>query len=398
MTHAPLPFVLVGDAPGQTSGLSRILTDLARHLWAERDTLGIDLRVVGYAPFEGLPKTGVPGASSHWQSWIFSDVSSWGRQAVQTAYRSWFGNRPGIVMTIWDPSRCFALTGMGLPGEQWGYFPVDAENVNGGISGPAAEAVQRYDRVLAYSQFGARILSSVTSLPVPHLPHGIDGTVFHPVLTEREYLDARATLGIVATEKQVVGCVATNQPRKDLGLYCQALRALLDWGHDVHGWLHIDREIGEAWSIPQLASDLGLNAHLTVTLNRTDRELAALYSLSSVTLAPGRGEGFGYPIVESQACGCPAVHGNYGGGAEFTPDVVDPRLFQLVGPYALRRPILDVRETAVKLAALLSTDPSYRRTVQQGVQHLAWSQLWPAWRQWFDDGLTNYRVSRAARD
>lgn len=391
----PTPVVFFGDLPGQPTGLARILGDLASQLHRDRDLFDVDVRVVGYAPWVDLPRTGVQrqlNGVSPWPTWVFSDMTAHGREALVTAYRSWFGDQRGVVVTCWDPSRCFSLIGHDLPVELWGYFAVDAENLNGGISGPAAVAVRAYDRVLAYTQFGARVLGTALDDNVPHLPHGIHGSVFNPVLTEAEYARALQLVGPAAQSAAdgLIGCVATNQPRKDLGLFVLTLRELIGRGRQIHGWLHVDRTIGEAWSLPQLVADAGIGRQLTVTTTLTDRELASLYSLCACTIAPGRGEGFGYPIVESQACGAPAIHCDYAGGAEFTLNLVAPVTYHLVGPYALRRPILDPVAVADAVEQCLSYTTE-RGAVQQRVQHLAWTNLWPKWQDWFAVGLNEGR-------
>ena len=42
-------------------------------------------------------------------------------------------------------------------------------------------------------------------------------------------------------------------------------------------------------------------------ISPTSRQINALYSLASLLLFPSISEGFGWPIVEAMACGCPVV-------------------------------------------------------------------------------------------
>jgi glycosyltransferase involved in cell wall biosynthesis len=56
-----------------------------------------------------------------------------------------------------------------------------------------------------------------------------------------------------------------------------------------------------------LAADLGLLERI-VEVSRPDNELLeALYSSALVFVFPSRFEGFGWPVIEAQACGCPVI-------------------------------------------------------------------------------------------
>lgn len=389
------PFLVVGDFPGQPTGLSRILTDLLDRItghFADRFEVG----VCGYAPrWEGLPTTGthVTQAGATGRAWAFNDIRQWGAPAIQTCYRSWYGNRPGIIFTVWDPGRCYELVRVAkekgtrnLPVELWGYFAIDSENVNGTISGPAAETIKAYDRVLAYTRYGAEVIAKLEHTDdQPWLYHGIDLTLWHPDGPMADRLTGRPVDG------HVIGCVATNQDRKDLGLVFGAVKALRErYGIDATLWLHVDRPMGQSWSVPQLAEDFGLLDHLAVTTTLTDDELAACYRSCTATIAPGRGEGFGYPIVESLACGTPCVHVDFAGGAELTPPPyrIDPICHHLVGPYAVKRPILAPADVAARLHQIIL---AYSRAgMRQWAEKLEidWdTQLWPKWQRWIEEGL-----------
>lgn len=54
-----------------------------------------------------------------------------------------------------------------------------------------------------------------------------------------------------------------------------------------------------------LRRELGLREHVVLLGSVTNAELEALYSLAEGLLFPSLEEGFGWPIAEAQACGCP---------------------------------------------------------------------------------------------
>lgn len=53
------------------------------------------------------------------------------------------------------------------------------------------------------------------------------------------------------------------------------------------------------------ANDLGIDGHLISFTAVTSEELEAFYSLAEALIFPSWEEGFGWPIAEAQACGCP---------------------------------------------------------------------------------------------
>lgn len=390
MSRAPIPFVIYSDGPRLPTGLARITRDLTARLYAEQEALGIAVLQVGYDP---LPGPAVPWPL-HSSASIDAD-GDWGAGLVNQAWLHWFGNQAGILFSVWDPGRSYPLLGVKGAEQRWGYFPVDACNVNGTLGGPAAESVQRYDRVLAYGRWGSAVLRPLRNGPVPYLPHGLDLTTFtyeHTVEMLR-----RAEEILQPREGEIlVGCVATNQPRKDLGLFFATLAELKARGQKVRGWLHTDRLV-RSWSVQQLAQDFGLAKRVTVTLDLTDQELAACYACCGVTIAPGLGEGFGYPIVESLACGTPCVHGDCAGGAELVPLNawrVPVRMERLESVYALVRPVFDPKDVANAVERALDWKRNDERVCQAycrgQVEALAWEHLWPRWRSWIKRGLESY--------
>jgi glycosyltransferase involved in cell wall biosynthesis len=54
----------------------------------------------------------------------------------------------------------------------------------------------------------------------------------------------------------------------------------------------------------------------------SDRDLAALYSLAELLLFPSIAEGFGWPVLEALACGCPVVTSNRAPMTEVAGDAV----------------------------------------------------------------------------
>lgn len=385
-----LPFLVYSDGPRQPTGLARITRDLMTRLWAEREALDLDLLQVGYDP--------LPGPAVPWPLWTFSQMETgpdgdWGAPVVDQAARQHFqrSEPEGVLFSVWDPGRAYALLGVKALEQRWGYFPIDAANVQGTLSGPAGEAIKRYDRVLAYTHWGSTVLRDLRS-PIPYLPHGLD------LDTWTYRVDAAALERMEGVFRRrpgewILGCIATNQPRKDLPIFFGTLAELRRRGHKVKGWLHTDRMVRH-WAIPGLIQDFNLGRHVVVTLSLTDQELAAGYASCGVTLAPGLGEGFGYPIVESLGCGTPVVHGDYAGGAELLPLNawrVPVRAQRVEGFYALVRPVFRAEDFANAVERALDWKRNDHQVVQAycrgAVDHLSWGHVWPRFRSWIKQGL-----------
>ena len=382
-----IPLLLIGDGPSEPSGLGRIARDLSG-LLATSD-LPIDLVQVGGT---------VPPVWSQWRH-LPLDLGTdwdWGASCVQRIWSDLWGSMPGILFIVWDPGRLLPYAQVDLPVQKWCYTAVDGANIHGQISGPAQHALRQFDRVLAYGRYGAEVLKKSLAHDVAYLPHGILSQVYEAPVSESEQAWVRSTLGPFYREGDtLVGCVATNQFRKDLGVYCQTLRMLLDRGRKVFGWLHTDTAV-KAWAVQQLVEDFGLSKRIRVTIREfTDRQLAVLYQSCALTVLPSLGEGFGYPLVESLAAGVPVIHGDCGGGAELIPRTewrVPVRASRLEGIYAICRPVFEVSDWANAVERCLNWkdavgEPTVSAYCQGAIAHLDWHTLWPRWRSWFKGGL-----------
>jgi len=82
-----------------------------------------------------------------------------------------------------------------------------------------------------------------------------------------------------------------------------------------------------------LGQQLGIMEQVVEIAGPNNELLEALYSRAIALLYPSRFEGFGWPIIEAQACGCPVICSNrepmseVGGEAALTHDVEDEAAF-----------------------------------------------------------------------
>ena len=61
-----------------------------------------------------------------------------------------------------------------------------------------------------------------------------------------------------------------------------------------------------------LAANLGISDRIAQVADASSELLEALYNRAVAMLYPSRFEGFGWPVIEAQACGCPVVCSNTG--------------------------------------------------------------------------------------
>jgi glycosyltransferase involved in cell wall biosynthesis len=111
---------------------------------------------------------------------------------------------------------------------------------------------------------------------------------------------------------------------------------------------------GEALSedLIRLANGLMVQGRILQVVKPDVEILEALYNRASSLIFPSRYEGFGWPPIEAQACGCPVV------GSQIPP------LIEVLGQSAILRPLEDEAGMAESIARLAS-DKEYREEIRQ---------------------------------
>lgn len=374
----PIPLLILSDGVTSKTGLGRIAREIATKIAREMPEFRVATIGEGGAGTIHLP----------FPSYHGRPVKDWVVPELPLAWHDFAGQERGILLVIWDASRMewlidppddliFADWLKNRPFDLWTYTPIDAEGPHGKLTKGLQEILAGFDRVLNYTEFS----SNVTGYP-DHLPHGIDTEIFHPKENAKEKF---RTYGYRTLEDSdlLVGVVATNQTRKDWPLAIQTVSILRDRGHSVKLWGHTD-VLSRYWNIEALLHDYGWDAdHAVITVQQfPDIFLADLYSACDVTLGIGLGEGFGYPLAESLACGTPVIHGRYAGGAEFVPKwmLVDAVGWHYETPYCWKRPVYDPEDWADRIEKLNGTPAKLPL-------QLDWKNNWPKWREWLLKGI-----------
>lgn len=172
-----------------------------------------------------------------------------------------------------------------------------------------------YYKILSLCEFQKNYLQSV-GIPSLVIPHGVDLNIFKPM----EKKQARKMLGI-PEETFVFGTVAANsdkEDRKSHGRMMKAMRYFLDSNPDVKQkeivWIyHSHPTDPRGMPLSSICHKFKLDniikfmdPHIADVMI-TEEQLSALYNTMDVHVLCSKREGFGMPIIESQACGIPNI-------------------------------------------------------------------------------------------
>jgi glycosyltransferase involved in cell wall biosynthesis len=394
--NLPCPILIYSDAPSAPTGLGRICRDLATRI-ATHLPDHFRVATVGYGG------AGSRSLSFQQYSWVRRDDNV--IIELPEIWKDFAGTQKGILLSIVDASRLLWLADprycpnpvlaafvKDAPFAKWLYAPIDATGPHNALTPVLGYTIRKFDRYLTYSAWAAGIVDrTLETTGTAWLPHGIDTSTFRPRSRSGARHGFGQRLGLqddagklltIPDDELFIGIVATNQPRKDFGMAIAAC-AEVARVRKVRLWLHTD-VLDRHWSLPTLLQDYGLmdNAIVT-TLNFSDELMSWAYSACDVTLGIGLGEGYGYPIAESLACGTPCIHGHYG-GAEYVPSpfLVEPVAYRLEGVYGSVRPVFRPEDWALKILEIAEA-----RTRCTLPEYLAWEVLWPRWSEWLLKGV-----------
>lgn len=192
---------------------------------------------------------------------------------------------------------------------------------------PVVRALKAAYQPVAYSKFGYEMMKEA-GLDPRYVPHGIDTRVMHPV----PRAEARERLGFppeVADYDFLAVMVAANKGTPSRKSFAQVLWAwkeflndhpnALLYMHTIAGpqlnGMDLEEQL-DALHIPP-KNILFADPYWSV-MGYPDAYMAHIYSAADVLVSPSMGEGFGLPIVEAQACGCPVITGNWTSMPELT--------------------------------------------------------------------------------
>ena len=192
----------------------------------------------------------------------------------------------------------------------WMYFPFDSADVYSG----SAEILGEMDVRIAMSKFAQALLKKETGMDSYYIPHGVDHLVFRR-LPEQFRQELKRQSGL--ENKFVIGSVFRNQTRKMPTKLLEAFDIFAKDKKDVALLLHCDINDPQGQNLPDFISKRKLdNSKIKFTnmnfihgLPLTN--LNFVYNCMDLHTLSTTGEGFGLPIIESQACGIPNIVTDY---------------------------------------------------------------------------------------
>jgi glycosyltransferase involved in cell wall biosynthesis len=224
------------------------------------------------------------------------------------------------VMDAWQMDACISMF------DVWGlkkpikrhipWIPIDTENVSEKI----IKVIKDCPMQIAMTQHGKRELESFDLEP-EYAPIGYDPETFHPDPDLggefREAICAQWKDGLKPDDMFLIGSVGLNYPddRKGFILLLQAFRKFRDKHPEARLYLHTQGvKEQQGMNYARVAQELELMDYVgwadpaQFYFNGYEAtDLAGIYSAMDVFCLPTRGEGFGMPVMEAQACGTPVV-------------------------------------------------------------------------------------------
>ncbi|MCD6505105.1 glycosyltransferase family 4 protein [Candidatus Poribacteria bacterium] len=310
-----------------------------------------------------------------------SAIGQFGRDVLPRVIRDF---QPDILITLADLWMISWIPNM--PERQsvqyWGYIPIDGEPLHPSWN----RIIKDMDVVITCSKYGQQLVErTIPSVKVEMIYHGVDTEVFKP-LTDKESLRKRYGL-----ENQfIVGCVARNQPRKQLPILIKAFARFCQDKDDALLYLHTDpNDVG--WDILDLLRRYGLDDKSCITKDATvlrgvsKQQLNEIYNLFDVMVLPSAGEGFGLPIIEAMAAGVPVIATGYSACVELVEGrggLIKVKEFLTLGRHNIEQAIADVDDLVDKLNLLYDNADlreQYSRRGLEFAQTLDWNRIVEKW-------------------
>lgn len=211
-----------------------------------------------------------------------------------------------------------------------GFLAIDGENQNGkelhGEDGGVG-----LSHVVCWTQFGVNeLIKGGWCGPTSVVPLGVDCDVFRPLCDSYRQICKRLILPETISEDSfVVGFVGRNQTRKRLDL---TIEYFSEWVHkcnvdDAVLFLHCAPTGDHGVKLSSLTKYHDVvgkvqASDLSVGWGVEEHKMVSIYNAFNVFFTTTQGEGWGYPVHESMACGIPCIVPDWSGLGDWTKGAV----------------------------------------------------------------------------
>ena len=293
--------LIVSHSPYSSTGYGRVVRGLAGSLLAT----GNQIVCLG----AGTKPTGKP---------LPYPVFPWKGMSPKTIAEAIKQHRVDVLLTIGDPWMFEALPAMAERRSiVWlAYYPVDGYP----LPDSWKHWAQAVDVPVVFSKFARDVVQTATGTAPELIYHGVNTKTFSPGDRQKA-----KELAHVAGHF-VVGTVARNQMRKNIPALIKAFARFSRDKDDALLYLHTQLK-GE-FDIAELVRNAGIENKTRITgeigpdKGVPDHLLATVYRAMDVFVLPTMAEGFGLPIMESQACGTPALVTDFSACPELVPEAI----------------------------------------------------------------------------
>lgn len=158
------------------------------------------------------------------------------------------------------------------------------------------------DHVVTVSQWSKNDIVRHLSLSqdqISVVPPGVDAMHFRPTPSSDRY----------RAKRPYVLSVAGSDPTKNVETLVEAFGRLPAHIRESHDLVLVG-DLRNRSEVHARVHQLGLESQTTFPGIVTEEQLIALYQHAAVFVFPSRYEGFGLPVLEAMACGCPVISSN----------------------------------------------------------------------------------------
>jgi glycosyltransferase involved in cell wall biosynthesis len=294
------------------------------------------------------------------------------------------------VEVFWSPRhllpfRARGIATVGSIQDFWGrLYPRQQPLANRTVTRLLTDRIARdADIVVTLSEATARDVERFCGTPrekIRVVPAGVDTTVFAPA----PGAVADAVLERLGVSRPYVLAMDLYNPRKNGAAIVDALGLVVGHGHDVR-LVALGRPRATAVESDPVAraAAAGVSDRMIAPGDVSRADLIALFSGALAFAYPSVYEGFGMPVLEAMACGCPVI----------TSDVSS--LPEVAGDAAILVPPADTGAIADAIRLLLDTPAERARLAEVGLARartFAWRRTAEGMLAAFEDALAIHRA------